>query len=147
RAEPGRRGRRRDRGPGRGPRGAARARGPAPDPRRREPARSRRSRSREVEMSVVARGHVSDRPVARSVYWIAAKRFTGDLILSQDDQEYRLTWHQGAVIGARSASPADSEGRVALTAGLVTSTQLGEVLRRVSESPGRDQLDALVEVA
>lgn len=98
-------------------------------------------------MSVVARGHVSDRPFARSVYWIAAKRFTGDLILSQDGQEYRLTWHQGAVIEARSASPADSEGRVALTAGLVTSTQLGEVLRRVSESPGRDQLDALVEVA
>lgn len=98
-------------------------------------------------MSVVARGHVSDRPFARSMYWIAAKRFTGDLILSQDGQEYRLTWQEGAVIGARSASPADSEGRVALTAGLVTSTQLGEVLRRVSESPGLDQLEVLAEVA
>jgi hypothetical protein len=98
-------------------------------------------------VSVVASGHVTDRPFARTVYWIAAKRFSGDLVLSQDGQECRIAWQAGAVIGAQSPSPADSDGRVALTAGLVTSTQLGEVLRRQATMPGRSQLDVLAELA
>ena len=98
-------------------------------------------------MSVVASGHVTDRPFARTVYWIAAKRFNGDLVLSQDGQECRITWQNGAVIGARSPSPADSDGRIALTAGLVTTTQLGDVLRRQAAAPGRSQLEVLAELA
>lgn len=97
-------------------------------------------------MSIVASGHVTDRPFARSVYWVAAKRFGGDLILSQDGQEYRVTWQGGAVIGAQSPLSADSEGRIALTAGLVTSTQLGDVLRRPA-TPGKSHLALLAEVA
>lgn len=97
-------------------------------------------------MSIVASGHVSDRPFARSVYWIAAKRFGGDLILIQDEQEYRVTWQGGAVIGAQSPLSADSEGRIALTAGLVTSTQLGDVLRRQAVA-GKSQLEILAEAA
>jgi hypothetical protein len=97
-------------------------------------------------VSIVASGHVSDRPFARSVYWIAAKRFGGDLILTQDGQEYRVTWQGGAVIGAQSPLAADSEGRIALTAGLVTSTQLGDVVRRQATA-GKSQLDILAEVA
>jgi tetratricopeptide (TPR) repeat protein len=80
------------------------------------------------------------------VYWIAAKRFGGDLILTQDGQEYRVTWQGGAVIGAQNPLSADSEGRIALTAGLVTSTQLGDVLRRQAVA-GKSQLEVLAEVA
>jgi DnaJ-domain-containing protein 1 len=98
-------------------------------------------------VSVVASGYVTDRPFARTVYWIAAKRFSGDLVLSQDGQECRITWQTGAVIGAQSPSPADTDGRVALTAGLVTSTQLGDVLRRHAATPGRSQLELLAELA
>jgi tetratricopeptide (TPR) repeat protein len=98
-------------------------------------------------VSVVASGYVTDRPFARTVYWVAAKRFAGDLVLSQDGQECRLTWQAGAVIGAQSPSPADSDGRIALTAGLVTSTQLGDVLRRHAATPGRSQLEVLAELA
>jgi hypothetical protein len=97
-------------------------------------------------VSIVASGHVTDRPFARSVYWIAAKRFGGDLVMHQDGQEYRVTWQGGAVIGAQSPLSADSEGRIALTAGLVTSTQLSEVLRRPG-SPGKSQLAMLAEMA
>jgi tetratricopeptide (TPR) repeat protein len=99
-------------------------------------------------VSAVASGHVTDRPFARTVYWIAAKRFTGDMVLSQDGhEECRITWQAGAVIGAHSPSPADSDGRIALTAGLVTSTQLGDVLRRQAAMPGRTQLELLAELA
>lgn len=97
-------------------------------------------------MSIVASGHVTDRPFARTMYWIAAKRFGGDLVMNQDDQEYRVTWQGGAVIGAQSPLPADSEGRIALTAGLVTSTHLGDVLRR-PVTPGKSQLAMLAEMA
>ncbi len=76
------------------------------------------------------------------------------MILHQDERAYRLVWSKGRVIAAISPAPADSIGRVALTAGLVSSTQLGEMLRRLSEAgapeqasdPSR-QLEVLAEVA
>jgi curved DNA-binding protein CbpA len=48
----------------------------------------------------VARGHVKDRPFSRSVYTIGAKRFSGDLVMVQDDTVYRVAWHRGFVVGA-----------------------------------------------
>ena len=82
----------------------------------------------------VASGHVTDRPFARTVYTVAAKHFTGDLVLEDSGRRYKLSWEDGQVVAAESASPADSAGRVALSAGLVTSTH---VARSSSAPEGR----------
>ncbi|ACY19236.1 heat shock protein DnaJ domain protein [Haliangium ochraceum DSM 14365] len=97
-------------------------------------------------MTVVSRGHVSDRPFARSIYWIAAKQFTGELVMTQDGQSCRLAWEHGLIVAADSDVPSDSFARVALTAGLVTSTQISAVIREVTLSR-RGQLEVLREVA
>lgn len=98
-------------------------------------------------MAEVARGHVRDRPFARTVYAVAIKRFTGDMIMTQGGRWYKVTWQSGTVVAADSPSPADSFGRVALTASLVTSTQLGDALRIAQSDPGRSQLQVLTQVA
>lgn len=98
-------------------------------------------------MSVVARGHVSSRPFARSVHWIAAKQFTGDLVMTQDSMTYRVTWRRGMVTAAHSSSPADACGRIAMTAGMASSTQVGEVLRRAGQQPEAEQIAMLAELA
>lgn len=51
-------------------------------------------------MAEIATGHVNDRPFVRTVYTIAAKRFGGDLVLTQAGQSYRVAWHRGLVVGA-----------------------------------------------
>ncbi|MEM9490025.1 MAG: DnaJ domain-containing protein, partial [Myxococcota bacterium] len=53
----------------------------------------------------------------------------------------------GTVVGASSPAPADSLGRIAITAGLVTSTQLGDALRIATVDANRSQLEVLAEVA
>ncbi len=98
-------------------------------------------------MALVASGHVRDRPFARSIYAISAKGFTGDLRLSDGGRPYILTWRGGLVVGAASASPTDSLPRVALTSGLVNSTQIGDVMRAISAAPHRSQLEIIAEIA
>lgn len=98
-------------------------------------------------MSVVARGHVRDRPFARTIYAITAKRFAGDLVMTQGGRSYTVTWRDGMAIAADSSSPADSVGRIALTAGLVTSTQLADAMQRMNAAPHRDHLEVLAEIA
>ena len=98
-------------------------------------------------MPIVARGHVRDRPFARTIYTVAAKEFSGDLVMTQGGRSYKVTWYRGAVVAADSPSPADSLGRIALTAGLVTSTQLGDAMRIAQLSPQKSQLQVLAEVA
>lgn len=95
----------------------------------------------------IARGHVGDRPFARFVYKLGAQRFTGDLGLQSGGQDYRTSWEGGQVIAATSPSPADSIARVALGAGLATTSLLGSFLDQARRHPDRDQLDLLAEVA
>jgi len=95
----------------------------------------------------VASGHVTDRPFARTVYTVAAKHFTGDLVLEEAGRRYKLSWEDGQVVAAESASPADSAGRVALSAGLVTSTHVARALEMMAKDPGRDPVDILTELA
>jgi tetratricopeptide (TPR) repeat protein len=47
----------------------------------------------------VARGHISDRPFVRTVHTIAAKRFSGDLVMNQAGTVYRIAWHRGLAVG------------------------------------------------
>jgi DnaJ-domain-containing protein 1 len=95
----------------------------------------------------VASGHVTDRPFARTVYTVAAKHFTGDLVLEEAARRYKLSWEDGQVVAAESASPADSVGRVALSAGLVTSTHVARSLELMAKDPARDPVDILTELA
>ena len=95
----------------------------------------------------VASGHVTDRPFARTVYTVAAKHFTGDLVLEDGGRRYKLSWEDGQVVAAESASPSDSAGRVALSAGLVTSTHVARSLELMAKDPARDPIDILAELA
>ncbi len=94
----------------------------------------------------VGQGRVLDRPFARTIYAIAAQRFTGDLLLHDGERRYKTSWEDGRVVAAESAAPADSPGRVALSAGLVTSTDVSRVLDAVAHSPGADPVEVLVEL-
>jgi DnaJ-domain-containing protein 1 len=67
--------------------------------------------------------------------------------LSRGGQEFRSSWEGGQVIAATSPSPADSIGRVALNAGLATTTLLGSFLDQSRRQPDRDQLALFVELA
>jgi hypothetical protein len=96
---------------------------------------------------IVAAGHVSERPFARTIYAIAARRLTGDLVLTEGGRRYVVGWDRGQVVGAESAAPTDSAGRVALTAGLVTSTAVAQSLQIMAQRPGADQIDVLAELA
>lgn len=51
-------------------------------------------------MAEIARGHTSDRPFVRTIYTIAAKRFTGDLSLDHDGSVSTLAWHRGFIVAA-----------------------------------------------
>ena len=95
----------------------------------------------------VASGHVTDRPFARTVYTVAAKHFTGDLVLEEAGRRYKLSWEDGQIVAAESSSPADSAGRVALSAGLVTSTHVARSLDAMAKDPSRDPVDILTELA
>lgn len=96
---------------------------------------------------IVARGHVSERPFARTIYAIAARRFTGDLLLTSGGRAFALAWDGGAVVGADSPLPTDSVGRVALTTGLVSTTHVSQSLQRMAQRPGASQLEILAELA
>ena len=93
----------------------------------------------------VASGHVGDRPFARMVYSIAVKKFTGDLILTQAERNYKVSWEDGTVVAADSPAPGDQAGRVALSAGLVTSTTVAQTVNRLAQEPNRDQVEVLAE--
>ncbi|HTE53399.1 MAG TPA: DnaJ domain-containing protein [Kofleriaceae bacterium] len=94
----------------------------------------------------VAQGRVTDRPFARTVYTIAAQRFTGDLVLREGERRYKTSWEDGRVVAAESAAPADSPGRVALSAGLVTSTEVSAAIDAMARTPGSDPLHVLSEL-
>jgi curved DNA-binding protein CbpA len=95
----------------------------------------------------VAQGHVSDRPFARTVYAVAAKHFTGDLLLHEAGRVYKISWEDGRAVAAESAAAADSAGRIALSSGLVTSTHVSRALEVMAGSPGTDPLEVLTGLA
>lgn len=95
----------------------------------------------------IAEGNVDDSPFARTIFSLAAKRFTGDLALTRTRKEYRSSWENGQLVAALSPSPADSPGRVALAAGLVNSTALGIVVEQLAEDPNRDPVEIIAEIA
>lgn len=96
-------------------------------------------------MAELARGHVSDRPFARTIFAVALKRFSGEMVLSEATRTYRLGWKSGFVIAAQSASAQDGYGRIALAGGFINSTQLGQALR--ASPKANEELGPLAEAA
>lgn len=98
-------------------------------------------------MTILARGQVRERPFARVVYAISTRSFRGDLALHDQGDTYRVAWQDGQVVAAESASPADAVGRVALNAGLISTTQLSGITAELTGVSSAAQLDAVARVA
>ncbi|MCP4446417.1 MAG: J domain-containing protein [Myxococcales bacterium] len=94
----------------------------------------------------VASGSVFDRPFARTISSLGAKRFTGDLIMEHKRRETKVVWSEGQIVAAHSSSPADSPGRQALTHGLVNSSTLGIFVQKMAEKPEQDAVALLAQL-
>ena len=97
-------------------------------------------------MAEIARGSVGDRPWGRTLGTLGLRYFTGHLALLSDGKRYQIAFSEGAVVGAASPLASDAAVRVALTGGLISSTQVSEIARRQAASPGRDEIEVLSEL-
>src|SRR5688572_2873373 len=70
---------------------------------------------------------------------------TGQLALMADGKTYEIAFWNGNVIGASSPIASDAAVRIALTGGLVSTTQVAELARKQAASPGRDEVDVIAE--
>src|SRR5689334_22615081 len=98
-------------------------------------------------MPVVARGAVHDRPWGRTMSFVADRRFSGELVVDAEARRYIVGFDDGAVVAAYSPLGTDAAVRVALTAGLVTSSQVAEINRQVASHPDLDEVDAVAGAA
>jgi hypothetical protein len=81
----------------------------------------------------LARGRVTDRPWGKTLGTLALRGLTGQLNLFADGRAYSIGFHQGVIVGAASPLPNDNAVRIALTGGLVSSTQVVHMpLKRAS---------------
>ena len=96
---------------------------------------------------IVAEGSVADRPLPRTFATIAARAFSGEMIVVAAGREYRVGWRDGAVVSATSPHPADSAAKIAVTLGVLSSTQAGEVARVIAANPGCDEVEVVARVA
>lgn len=95
-------------------------------------------------MAVLARGAITDRPWGQTLAALAKRGLTGQLTVS-DGKPYRIAFSQGAIVGSSSPLASDAAVRLALTGGLVSSTQVAEITRRVAGSPHRDEIEVIAE--
>ncbi|MEO6775263.1 MAG: DnaJ domain-containing protein [Kofleriaceae bacterium] len=98
-------------------------------------------------MTVLARGTVTDRPWGQTLGALARRGLSGQLTVTADGKLYRIAFAQGAVVGAMSPLASDAAVRLALTGGLVSSTQVADITRRVAASPHRDEIEVIAEAA
>lgn len=96
-------------------------------------------------MAELARGTVNDRPWGRTLGALALRGLTGQVNVTSDGKVYSVGFHNGAVVGAHSPNMADSAARMALTAGLVSSSQVAEIVKRQLADKARDEIDVIGE--
>lgn len=95
----------------------------------------------------LARGRVTDRPWALTVATVVRRGVTGQITLEADQKHYAIAFDRGAIVAACSPTIGDSVLRVALTSHLVVPSQIGELNRRMTANPQRDEVDIVGEVA
>jgi Flp pilus assembly protein TadD len=98
-------------------------------------------------VAIVARGTVQDRPWGRTLSFVADRRFSGELVVDSEGRRYSVGFDDGAVVAAASPLATDAAVRVALTSGLVTSSQVAEINRMVAARPELDEVDAVAAAA
>jgi curved DNA-binding protein CbpA len=101
----------------------------------------------EALMAQLARGAITDRPWGQTLGALGTRGLTGELTVTSDGKPYRIAFTGGAVVGASSPLANDAAVRVALTGGLVSSTQVNDITRRVASSPHRDEVEVIAEAA
>ncbi len=78
---------------------------------------------------------------------IAARGFTGEMVVQpQAGRGFHIAWHDGAVVGATSPHPADGAAKIAVTLGVLNSTQAGEVGRVLAANPGCDEVEVVAQI-
>ena len=91
------------------------------------------------------RGSVTDRPWGLTLGAIAVRGHTGQLTVDSDGKRYAIAFDGGTIVAASSPAAADAVARIALTNHFITSTQVGELTRRLAAAPDRDEVDVLAE--
>ncbi len=98
-------------------------------------------------MAIVAHSSIGERPWGRTFAAIAARRFDGVVAISSEGRQFRVGWRGGAVVAADSPLPADAITRVALTGQLISSSQVGDIMRIVAAEPARSEVEIIAQVA
>ena len=98
-------------------------------------------------MAVLAKGAVTDRPWGQTLGALSRRGLSGQVTVTADAKPYRIAFARGAVVGATSPLASDAAVRLALTGGLVSSTQVADITRRVAASPHRDEIEVIAEAA
>ena len=98
-------------------------------------------------MAIVSQGSLAELSAPRLFATLAGRAFTGELVIAAGGRDYQVAWEGGAVVGARSPHPADSAAKIAVTLGVLSSTQAGEVARLLAASPGHDEVDVVAQLA
>ena len=99
-------------------------------------------------MAILARGSISDRPWGMTLGALGLRGLSGQLtVTAADGKAYRVAFHEGIVVGAESPLVSDAAVRLALTSNLITSSQVGDITRRMAAAPDRDEVDLISELA
>jgi tetratricopeptide (TPR) repeat protein len=100
-----------------------------------------------VVVAELARGTVFDRPWGKTLAAITSKGVTAQLTVTEGDNEFIIAFGKGAIVGAYSPLAADSTVRLALTSGLINSTQATEIVRRIAVNAPCDDIEIIYDVA
>ena len=95
----------------------------------------------------LATGTIAERQWGRTLGGFGVHGVTGQLTLASDGKRYMIAFAGGAVVGAVSPVQSDAAVRVALTGGLISSTQVADIARRQQAAPHRDEIDLIAELA
>lgn len=97
-------------------------------------------------MTELARGRVTDRPWGLTLGALGLRGLTGQLTLTSDGKRYHVAFEGGAVVAAASPLASDAAVRLAMTGGLLSSSQVADIVRRHQANPQRDEVDLIAEL-
>jgi len=96
----------------------------------------------------LVRGQISDRPWGLTFGQLGLRELTGQLTVhAEDGRDYRVAFQHGAVVGASSPQPVDAASRIAMTSGLLSSSQVATVAKQIAATPEIDEIALLASAA